>query len=72
MTLVCIVAVSTLSVVMLDMAESAQSEQRQAGDRLRAQYAAEAAASRAVAMLQAGGTGAIGSAQQSAQLDASS
>ena len=72
MTLVCIVAVSTLSVVMLDMAESAQSEQRQAGDRLRAQYAAEAAASRAVAMLQAGGTGSIGNAQQSAQLDASS
>ncbi|MBM3989934.1 MAG: hypothetical protein FJ298_02890 [Planctomycetes bacterium] len=70
MTLVCIVAVSTLSVVMLDMAESAQSEQRQEGDRTRAHYAAEAAASRAVAMLQAGGTGAIGSEQQRTSLDA--
>jgi hypothetical protein len=69
MTLVCVVAVSTLSVVMLDMAESAQSEQRDASERLRAQYAAEAAASRAVALLQAGGTGAIGSAQAPAALD---
>lgn len=72
MTLVCIVAVSTLSVVMLDMAESAQVEQRQVGDRMRAQYAAEAAASRAVALLQAGGTGSIASEQQAAALDAAS
>lgn len=72
MTLVCIVAVSTLSVVMLDMAESAQAETRASSDRLRAQYAAEAAASRAVAMLQAGGTGAIGSASQASGLDAAS
>lgn len=72
MTLVCIVAVSTLSVVMLDMAEGAQAEARQTGDRLRAQYAAEAAASRAVAMLQAGGTGSIGSEQHAAGLDSAS
>lgn len=69
MTLVCVVAVSTLSVVMLDMAESAQSERRDASERLRAQYAAEAAASRAVALLQAGGTGAIASAGSPASLD---
>ncbi len=72
MTMVCIVAVSTLSVVMLDMAESAQAEQSRTSDRMRAQYAAEAAASRAVAMLQAGGTGAIGSEAQAAGLDAAS
>ncbi len=72
MTMMCIVAVSTLSFVMLGMAESAQTEQSRTNDRLRAQYTAEAAASRAVALLQAGETGSIASEQQTASLDAAS
>ncbi len=63
MTLTTLVAVSTLSVVMVQMAGSAQSEQRRATERVHAQYVAEAAANRAVAVVRADGTGQLGNEQ---------
>ncbi|MCY3004089.1 MAG: hypothetical protein NTV21_20015 [Planctomycetota bacterium] len=63
MTLTTLVAVSTLSVVMVQMAGSSQSEQRRATERVHAQYVAEAAANRAVALVRADQTGQIGSQQ---------
>ena len=63
MTLTTLVAVSTLSVVMVQMAGSAQNEQRRATERVHAQYVAEAAANRAVAIVRANGTGQLGNEQ---------
>lgn len=63
MTLTALVAVSTLSIAMVEMASSAQKEQRLVTEKVHVQYVAEAAANRAVALVRVDQSGQIGSQQ---------